>query len=476
MEIVHINECNISDDIIKYKFKEWIEFHKNNKIIDINDFQDYLQNSYKYYNCIEDIYAEHLIEFLHVIIYNKQLIGIALVEDVSSFDTKIIDITDLILSNNCDWYNIIYNIIIFYEKYKHLHINDNTEYEEYTYDNININFSKIMAHHPILNNIMNSFNSIFLKKYYDNYDVYLIRYKNYNCKYNNNLQINIIGYNGYDKKDIIFNHISNINIIFILKNKQIHYDKFNKPLKYIRKQYQIIFESPIIIDKTIYNNDIYVDISIIYNNKNIKILVNNPSDLRLNKLLIDKISGHNYNIIHSIYCKYDNYEKDANIQSNLSNYNLYSCIQKNITTLLKKCEYKRIIINKPFEELTLLELNILNLDVLFNNSKTDLQKNSHHVEYNYIYLIQKYDVNIKKDLYKFGKTNRHFYKRIKEHGMESKILFILDVDDCNIVESNILNILRNDDNIIERRDIGSEYFYCNNKQYIINLILHNIHL
>ena len=56
------------------------------------------------------------------------------------------------------------------------------------------------------------------------------------------------------------------------------------------------------------------------------------------------------------------------------------------------------------------------------------------------------------------------------------VLIILDVDDCNIIETNILKVLRNDAKINERKDIGNEYFYCDNKQYIINLILTNIHL
>ena len=97
-----------------------------------------------------------------------------------------------------------------------------------------------------------------------------------------------------------------------------------------------------------------------------------------------------------------------------------------------------------------------------------------NTEYNYIYLIQKYDVNIKKDLYKFGKTNRHFSERIKEHGKDAKILIILGVENCNIIKRNILNILRNDNKIHERKDIGNEFFYCDDKQYIKNLILTNI--
>jgi hypothetical protein len=159
MEILNINKCGISVDIIKYKFKEWNDFHKNNKIVDINNFE-IIDN----YGDIEfnDIYNEYYNNFLYAIIYNTQLIGFAIID--IRFNSTEIFIKNLLLSNNCDWYNIIYNIIIFYDKN----------------DYISINFCEIMNHHTIINNIMTYFNSVFLKSEYKNDDYYLIKLQNYN--------------------------------------------------------------------------------------------------------------------------------------------------------------------------------------------------------------------------------------------------------------------------------------------------------
>ena len=93
--------------------------------------------------------------------------------------------------------------------------------------------------------------------------------------------------------------------------------------------------------------------------------------------------------------------------------------------------------------------------------------------FNYVYLIEKFNVNNKEYIYKFGKTNRECSKRLKEHGDEAKVLLIIDVDNCNVVEKKILNILRNTVNI-KQCDFGNEYFLCNDKQFIKNIILKNI--
>jgi hypothetical protein len=93
--------------------------------------------------------------------------------------------------------------------------------------------------------------------------------------------------------------------------------------------------------------------------------------------------------------------------------------------------------------------------------------------FEYVYLIEKFDVNNKEYIYKFGKTNRECSKRLKEHGNESKVLLIIDVDNCNLVERHILNILRHTENI-KQCVFGNEYFICNDKKYIINIILKNI--
>ena len=50
----------------------------------------------------------------------------------------------------------------------------------------------------------------------------------------------------------------------------------------------------------------------------------------------------------------------------------------------------------------------------------------------YVYLIEK-----------FGKSNREYSKRLKEHGNEAKVLLIIDVDNCNLVERHICSLIIN---------------------------------
>ena len=107
------------------------------------------------------------------------------------------------------------------------------------------------------------------------------------------------------------------------------------------------------------------------------------------------------------------------------------------------------------------------------SSSNNNEINNDTTNFNYIYLIEKFDVNNKEYIYKFGKTNRECSKRLKEHGDEAKLLFIIDVDNCNLVERHILKILSNTDNI-KKCAFGNEYFICNDKKYIINIILKNI--
>ncbi len=56
---------------------------------------------------------------------------------------------------------------------------------------------------------------------------------------------------------------------------------------------------------------------------------------------------------------------------------------------------------------------------------------------------------------------------------EAFILLILAVDNCHLAEEKILNLLRNDNKIKHRKNIGDEYFYCRYDKYIKNLILNN---
>jgi len=516
MEIVKIDKCGISDDIIKYKLKEWILFHKNNKIIDINNFE-IVQNTIRKLNPsfnngkfigfieIDEIidtnnyeninfdYYDNENKFINYILYNKQLVGIGLIDNTSEY----IFITSLLLSDICDWYNIIYNIIMFYNN-------------ENKYKMIYINFNEYMDNHPIINDIMNILNISYFKIDYEQKNYYVFKLNNINYNYNNNFNINIIGYKHYTKTEdnLLFNHTSNIGILFNEKQKwkekvfnKYRIDNLPDIMDHIVSVYDIILEKPIIINNQI--DDIFIDIEINLKDNKFKLNNEQPYNLRLNKLLVNTLSFIDYEYIYSISCYYNkcqcndckqqykllkkdiNNKEDFKQQINqyyygydLDNYKLYNFIQNNFkykTKPYNNFEYNKIIIKKPDRQLNLEKLYIIEeLNIIEENKKPKNISNNNISNDNYIYLIQKFDVNLNKDLYKFGKTNRHFNERIKEHGKEAKVLIILDVDDCNSCEKNILKVLRNDTKINERNDIGTEYFYCDNKQYIINLVLKNI--
>ena len=325
------------------------------------------------------------------------------------------------------------------------------------------------------------------------------------------MKLEIIGYNDINKKNIILNYNSNIGILFTSKSEYEYplFDKYKSTKKleniiHFRSEYNIILETPILIETQL--DDIFIDINIIHKNQKFKLNNNKSYDLRLNKISRESHYTFSFECINSLNCYYNNctclfckeqlnkLKKESTILDDyyyglsLSNYKLYNFID-NIFKLYrhqkKSFNYENILFNKPDKQLKLVQLNILDLSYIFNNNiieeiknidKNKKNNNLKNTEHNYIYLIQKYDVNLKKDLYKFGKTNRHFNERIKEHGLEAKVLIILDVENCNIIETNILKVLRSDTQINERKDIGKEYFYCDNKQHIINIILRNIHL
>ena len=133
-------------------------------------------------------------------------------------------------------------------------------------------------------------------------------------------------------------------------------------------------------------------------------------------------------------------------------------------------------LNRHSKETVCGKSNITQLSSITSFTNTELNDNEFNNDitiFNYVYLIEKFDVNNKEYIYKFGKSNREYYKRLKEHGNEGKVLLIIDVDNCNISERHILNILRNTVNI-KQCAFGNEYFICNDKKYIKSIILKNI--
>lgn len=142
--------------------------------------------------------------------------------------------------------------------------------------------------------------------------------------------------------------------------------------------------------------------------------------------------------------------------------------------ICKKTEEPSNILNDKIDK---LEKQVSELQESMKKTTVDNTKNIEIKKTNtcnYVYLIEKFDVNNNISIYKFGKTNRPILDRIKEHCLTSKVLFILEVSDCDISENNILKILNNDTKITRNKDIGNEYFCCDDKEYIVNTVLKNL--
>lgn len=90
--------------------------------------------------------------------------------------------------------------------------------------------------------------------------------------------------------------------------------------------------------------------------------------------------------------------------------------------------------------------------------------------FSYVYLLAKFDLNRNRLIYKFGKTKRYFPDRLKEHGKETQMLFVADVRNCDITETYVLKILSNTVGISKCIDIGNEYFVCDDKYYLLDIV------
>jgi len=264
----------------------------------------------------------------------------------------------------------------------------------------------------------------------------------------------------------------------IFRNKYV-YSKLNK-IKHKFYSLNLNFENKLELTEELANNttDIWIDLYINYNNKKINLIVGkDPYDVRLNKLNDISINDYLISYIFSIYSiKYNcecntcnNIEKNNNPYyfNNETSKKLYEFIDNNFNELI-------LYIKPTFYDKFQKNLDTdYNLPSLFENENNfeDSIKN----ECSYIYLIEKYDVNEKHTIFKFGKTNRNINKRLNEHGRECKPLLILNVNNCSAIEKKILKILSNDKNIKHLKRMGTEYFYCENKAYIIEKIIKNIY-
>lgn len=509
MKILELNEycktCNKSMDYVKYHYEEWLDFHSRFKIVDEKTIEPFdFKNSLREYSF--DTYFKPVYDKKHYVIYNDKdnniLLGIFQKED----DLKVNIIKSLIFSPK-KWYKIIETIINFING-KYLIIDSHT----------------IMRYHPFFEKLIRNINGNIINNLKNPHKTYVFVKKQKEIEYDNSFKIEIVGYTDYEKTKILFKHSTN----FVIKKKthigtSYYFNDFEEKHKY--NQYIIYLENPIIYQKP-YREviEIPLDLYITYNGEKYKIHSNKPYNLRFNLLDTNKnnvITNKDTNTDIRIVSKIKLIKRVCDCESCVSQLNeykledevldiekwfslettfeyhresnkiIYDFIENNLLEYVKQTDFKKIkeIQIRGFKDydFTSNEYIDFGLGLLFEEEflkkiinplkiKTIKKKDDKSIEneYNYVYLIQKIDANTGKEVYKFGKTSRRFNERLKEHCKTSKVIFVLEVDNCDDTERNILKILREDKEITERKDIGNEYFECVNKKYIRDLIIKNI--
>jgi hypothetical protein len=67
-------------------------------------------------------------------------------------------------------------------------------------------------------------------------------------------------------------------------------------------------------------------------------------------------------------------------------------------------------------------------------------------------------------------SESHSIDRMKEHGLYNRLILMESVKDSIKVETEVLRILKMSSGIINRRDLGKEYFECRDDETIKDII------
>ena len=88
----------------------------------------------------------------------------------------------------------------------------------------------------------------------------------------------------------------------------------------------------------------------------------------------------------------------------------------------------------------------------------------------YIYIIhERTFVKTNANIYKIGKT-KNIKNRLNGYNKGSKLLFTIPCNDCSRMETIILNYLKSNNNYIQAKEYGNEYFICD-----LNILINDIH-
>jgi hypothetical protein len=196
----------------------------------------------------------------------------------------------------------------------------------------------------------------------------------------------------------------------------------------------------------------------------------------IEKKLIYIIKYHNNNIGFIIFRSTWNFEEKVLYISNLF-FNDKKFYELFLLNIFRKGI--NIIYIKDIIDIEILK-NSNNYCYDYNNihkislSRNPLLGNINNIKNNnntgFLYIIQEREfINVNENIFKIGCT-QDLIKRFKQYPKNSIIKFSIIHDNYKEIERKWINVLNNNEEIIKRKDIGSEYFQCNCIILINNLI------
>jgi hypothetical protein len=176
------------------------------------------------------------------------------------------------------------------------------------------------------------------------------------------------------------------------------------------------------------------------------------------------IENHDHIINNQDECINTNKYNDELIDHN-NKINMLENIIKNLNNTVNELNNKNENLN--IENINLTEK--LNKLLLENNLlKSNINKNLEHYEQIYI-IHERTFVELNANIYKIGKT-KNIKNRLNGYNKGSQLLYTIPCNDCSRMETIILNYLKSNNNYIQAKEYGNEYFICD-----LNILINDIH-
>jgi hypothetical protein len=189
------------------------------------------------------------------------------------------------------------------------------------------------------------------------------------------------------------------------------------------------------------------------------------------KTLCNKIKNNYECNLCSVKFKYKSkFLEHEKTDKHIKNYNNYN---SNIITEDKidyKLKYEQLL--QQFTILNNEKLNadkrIQELETKFKLLETVSNKDINNTDYIYI-IHERTFVKINANIYKIGKT-KNIKNRLNGYNKGSQLLYTIPCNDCSRMETIILNYLKSNNNYIQAKEYGNEYFICD-----LNILINDIH-